>query len=370
VRRSEQAIHLPLVRVVARVREERLQLLGRRRQAEQVEAQPAQQLRARGLGRRRHVLLLETGEDEAIDGVPAPGGADSGQRWSPRRDVRPVRLPRGAFHDPAPQRLDLRARQPRLAARDVRHALVVVRVRDALDQRALLRLAGHDRDGARRERGLRVLLAVEPQPRLAPVAVGAVAAETVVGEDRPHVAVELEPWHQRRRGRIARLRNDGSRRAQHQAFRPVRAFVDPAAERVDLRRGQRVLQPGHPLRRLTGRDALVEQARARVPRHDHRARLAALRDGLRAVEPQFALDVFGAMAAQAHARQDRLHLAHEVDLLGGAGWRTAQRAREERHERRGPGHLNRLDSPPFRPRQAAPPGRHRPKKDATKAKHQ
>ena len=50
--RGEQAVDQPLVGVGVRVGDERLDLLGRRRQAEQVEGEPADQRAAVGLGRR------------------------------------------------------------------------------------------------------------------------------------------------------------------------------------------------------------------------------------------------------------------------------------------------------------------------------
>ena len=61
VRRGEQPVDQPLVGVGPGVGEEGLDLGGRRRQAEQVEAEPADQRRAVGLGRRARPLPSPAG---------------------------------------------------------------------------------------------------------------------------------------------------------------------------------------------------------------------------------------------------------------------------------------------------------------------
>ncbi len=101
------------------------------------------------------------------------------------RHIRPVLgilAPRG---DPAAQRLDL-GRGEGLAGLRGRHALGGVFRRDPLDQRTLVRLAGHDGAG-----GAGGLLDVEPQVGLAMLRVRAVAGETLVRQDRADVAVEV-----------------------------------------------------------------------------------------------------------------------------------------------------------------------------------
>ena len=68
----EKAVNEVPVGVGMRVVDEGVDLGGRRRQAGQVEADAADQRGAIGLGRRADVLLLQPGEDEAIDGIAHP----------------------------------------------------------------------------------------------------------------------------------------------------------------------------------------------------------------------------------------------------------------------------------------------------------
>ena len=69
---GEQLIDDPVERLGRRVAEECLLLLGRRRQARQVEVESPQQGQGCGGRRRRPTLLLELRQDEAIDRVAAP----------------------------------------------------------------------------------------------------------------------------------------------------------------------------------------------------------------------------------------------------------------------------------------------------------
>ena len=94
--------------------DERIDLRRRRRQAGQVEVQPADERDAVGLRRRRELLALQAGEDEAVDPVRRPvASVTSGTGCFARRDVGPVGRPLGPFGDPA-RRMSISAGRERL----------------------------------------------------------------------------------------------------------------------------------------------------------------------------------------------------------------------------------------------------------------
>ena len=268
--------------------------------------------------------------------------ASGGRRRSHRRDIGPVRLPLGAFRDPAPQRRDLIGREPRAPALGEGHPPLLVRVEQAGDERALVRRTGDHRHRARGERALGDLFAVEPQAGLAGGLVRTVAREAVLGQDRPHVAVVAEvariarprgrPRRQHRRPRLGHLDRD--------AFRPGRAGRDPAPDRLDLSRVERRCFLRHPVLRIGARDLLVEQASRGIARDHDLAGVAAFAEERLAVEPQQRLALARAVAADARRREDRQHLAHEVRRrLGcrGDSRRDSAAERErgrERHDER------------------------------------
>ena len=72
-----------------------------------------------------------------------------------------------------------------------RHDVIGVGRLDALDQFALLGLAGQD-DEVALTVALRIFLVVEAQLPLAGFLVGAVAGDTVLGQDRPDLAAEVD----------------------------------------------------------------------------------------------------------------------------------------------------------------------------------
>ena len=74
MRTGEQAIDQPFIGVGRSIARGTGDLLGSRRQADQVEREPADQGAAVGLGRRLEILFLELGEDEGVDRVPGPCG--------------------------------------------------------------------------------------------------------------------------------------------------------------------------------------------------------------------------------------------------------------------------------------------------------
>ena len=162
------------------------------RQARQIQGDPAGQRAPVGLGRGRQPLGLEPREDEPVDRVARPRlVGHRGRRVIGDGLERPVLVPGRALVDPARQHVDLRGRQPLVGQRRGRHAQALVGVGDALVQHARPGVAGHD-GGAPRARSERTLLRVEAQPRLAGALVGPMAREAVVGQDRPHVALEVD----------------------------------------------------------------------------------------------------------------------------------------------------------------------------------
>ena len=133
------------------------------------------------------------------------------------------------------------------------------------------------------------------------------------------------------------------------------AVVDPAAEDLDLGRGQRLPRRGHRIE-VVG-DPFDEQAGVRIARHDRRIATGPHRlDGTLAdVEPQAALPggLVGPVTGEAAGDEDRSNVAIEVDarvgggnarmdrivrdpVVGAVGGRRPENARRERcHRRRG-----------------------------------
>jgi hypothetical protein len=129
-----------------------VQLLARRRKADQVEVDPAEQRVPVGLGPGRQAVLVVPGGDERVDGVPHPRrvlrlrhvGADRPLERPVVLGVRRDRLVRrrlGAFVDPLFQQRDLFVLERRAL---LRHLFGAVGPRDRVNEPALGRLAGHD----------------------------------------------------------------------------------------------------------------------------------------------------------------------------------------------------------------------------------
>ena len=160
----QQAIDQPLVGVGRPIVEERRDLLGGRRQPDQVEGEPADQRAPVGLARRPQALLRQLGEDESVDRRCGPAG----HRRLDRRDGRPADRPErppvaalagtrgrcrcrrlarsvarvGRTHlDPSAEVGDHRGGELRLGG----HRLVAVGRRDRLEEDARLGVPRHDR---------------------------------------------------------------------------------------------------------------------------------------------------------------------------------------------------------------------------------
>ncbi len=210
--RFKQAVDKPRVRVRCLIGHERLDHLRRRGQAGQIKAEPPDQCPPIGFGGGFQPLLLELRQDEAIDRIADPRLLlHRGQGRPAWCDQRPVRLIRGAGLDPFLQEIFLPGRQ-RLVQRGRRHELLGVRGIDAREELATLKIAG--RDGPELDGGL---AAIEPQVGLAGRAVGPVASETVLRQDRPDVAIILG---------LLRGRRGAARERQQQ--RPHQGGTSPA----------------------------------------------------------------------------------------------------------------------------------------------
>ena len=112
VRRGQQAIDQLFVGIGTRVGQKGIDLGRRRRQAGQVERQPADQRCLVRLGRRLQSLALEPGQNEAIDRISRPAGiANFRQRRPHRGDKRPMHTVNGPFRDPALEQVLLHRRK-------------------------------------------------------------------------------------------------------------------------------------------------------------------------------------------------------------------------------------------------------------------
>ena len=205
VGRGEQAVDKFFIRVGGCVGDERGHVLGRGRQADEVERQPADECAAIGLGRRSQPASGELNLDEPVNVV---AGRRVG-RWSWRHGGSGHRLPGpmvepgvavavtgqpvglglgpgGARVDPLLEQCDLGGGEPVAIGR---HPLLVVGARDPADQFTVAALAGDDH---RPEVATldRPVFHIEPQSallRIRPVAVAAAA-----DEQRPDLPLKID----------------------------------------------------------------------------------------------------------------------------------------------------------------------------------
>ena len=185
--RGQEPVDHLLVCVGGGIGLEGVDLLGRRRQADQVEAESADQGPTVGLGRGLDAPGLERGEDEGVDRILDPGRlANCRDRRPPDRLISPVGLIPGTLGDPSLEQLFLDGRE--LLGRPGRgHDLAGIVAQDSSDQLALLHVRRDDR-----ALGQGDLAEVESEVGLAVGLVGTVAKVAVLGQDRPDVAVELD----------------------------------------------------------------------------------------------------------------------------------------------------------------------------------
>lgn len=196
-----QLVDPPLVRVRALVGEEGVHLLGRRREARDIQERAPDQRGAVRVRRRLDVLGLEARQHEPVDRVPRPRLVLDG-RWrrAHRRDERPVRLVDRAFGDPTPEQLTLLRRERRLVAVRRGHRHRWVARGDPADQLALIRVP-RDNRGPVLPRHHGGVAQIKPQVGMARRRIRAVALEAPVRQDRADVAREANgrgrhtcPW--------------------------------------------------------------------------------------------------------------------------------------------------------------------------------
>ena len=194
--RVEKLVHQVLVGAWRGVGDESPDLSGEGRESSQIVGEAADQSVSVRSRRRFQSLLLQSGQDEAVHGVQRPTGAghrgrgDGANRLPGpvaalagfqvesftriRRDRRGIG-PGGSHPDPFDEGLDLRIRQGAGGRHQGRAAL------DAVDQGALVRLAGND--GRSRDTPLdQVVAPVQPQTGERRRGIGAVAFVAVVGQ--------------------------------------------------------------------------------------------------------------------------------------------------------------------------------------------
>ena len=197
-RRREQPIHEPLVGRGRAVIDERVDLLGRRRQAGQIVSEPANQRDAISIGDGANAAGFLPREDEAVEVAARPRGVgDRRQRGRGDGAVRPMfaaflevdhafdgddgragaRIGRAEFH-PFFEVGDLLVAQAALG----RHAEILVAITHGLDQAALVEIAGNQRRAAVAAVGP-ALARVEPQAALG-LRLRAVTLEAMRGEQR------------------------------------------------------------------------------------------------------------------------------------------------------------------------------------------
>ena len=210
--RCQQPIDQPLVGVRAVVGDKRVDLLERRRQADQIERQPADQAMAIGLRLRAAspacssrastkwsiALRHHSGRDTFGSGGRCGGSYDQCREYSAPAAIHSLDL------------FDFLGGQASARLRR-RHPLFGILARDAADQLAFVGRARHDRaefDGR--------LALVQPQIRLAMRFVRPVAREAILRQNRPDLEAEIRAASRRpaASAQQKRRQRNGDRAAQ------------------------------------------------------------------------------------------------------------------------------------------------------------
>ena len=142
VRGREQAVDSPFVAVLLKS----LNFVPCRREPGQVKVDTAQKSFRIRCGRKSESCALQAGGNKRIDRIQ--GSVDFGHQWLDDWFERPMLLVSGPLGNPRSQRFDLRGGELLVCTRR-RHPQTLILSRDAGQQFALLRLAGHDRREAR-----------------------------------------------------------------------------------------------------------------------------------------------------------------------------------------------------------------------------
>ena len=318
VRRCEQPVDDLLESVGRGVVDELLDLFGRRRQSDQVEAGAAEEPAPVGHADRRKALFLELGEDEAVDvGLRPTGrswrrhdrtrerpkrpegslfvGDDAARDRKRRLDIGPL----GAAADPRGEAPDFGVGEPIAVPR---HLQVFALVTHGGDQQALLGVAGDDR----RTAAAALQHTVERvEPQAAVLGVG-VARKAPLGEQW---ADAIDEDLGRRRQPLVGHRDRGRR-----IGRPGRVHADPFDDRLDLGGVQLRLLERHLLTFDLVPNHAHEQAIVGVSGNDGGAGVAAVDQGLARGNGKTAQQDAVLMAFLAFRYQDRPHAVLEEVL--------------------------------------------------------
>ena len=322
VRGGKQTLRLLRQRLGGGVGEKGIRLRNARRQAREIQRQPAQQ---RGLGRlwrRREIFLFQPREDERINRIPHPRRVfHQRQRGLHRRFESPVIAPVHQHHrrrvrplraliDPRPQQPDLLRRE---AFAFLRHHLIA-QPGDEMNQQTLRAFPWHQRRPEFAAFHQHRRLVIEPEIRLLLFRPVAVVARR--RKDRLDVAHEI---HRPRRGRrelrqFRRVRARRRRRLQRQPVRPLRARIDPRPQQPHLRRRERVaLALRRHLQILHQPRHIVNQRTPRtVALHDRLVLLPALQQPRPRIDAKVPLLLLRPVTLHARALQQRQNIPRKI----------------------------------------------------------
>ena len=198
VRRGEQPLDQLSIRIGPGVIDERGDIFRLRRESREVKRQPADERHAVGFRCRCQLVLSKCDVNKSIDRVASRADFSSRHSGLHERLIGPMPLPVRPLLDPGVEDRLLPSVERLLGLRR-RHHLFWIVVEDPTDQFALV---GLPRDHCPRllRRPAQPEFAVEPQIRLAGVVVRPVTGKAMLRQDRPHIAVELDPLRKRRFG--------------------------------------------------------------------------------------------------------------------------------------------------------------------------
>ena len=187
MRAGKEPVDEFFVGVRSGIGDEGVDLLGRRRDADEIGREAADEGRPVGFRGRGHARPLDTGQNKNVDRVADPAAVVHRRRLGAGRWLEgPVLAVLGPGGDPPGEKLLLLGGELPIRRRR-RHDDVVVRGMDPLEDRTRAGISRDDRPG-----GQRRVAVIEAQISLPLVAILPVAVEAVFREDRSNVAVEVD----------------------------------------------------------------------------------------------------------------------------------------------------------------------------------
>lgn len=188
---GQQGGHIAFIGIGPLVGDKGLDFVPVRRQADEVEGEPASQGAAIRLGGGAQAFLLESRQDKVIDRPKGPGRIRHRRQCQClRRLIGPMPLIVGPLGNPSPDPLDLLGAKTRALPRR-RHHLVLILTEEPMEHLAGLRLSGHDRRmTAQVRRG--ALKGVEAKAGLALLLVRAMAGNAMIRDQGTNVPIEIE----------------------------------------------------------------------------------------------------------------------------------------------------------------------------------